>query len=183
MITHILCLTLDISNFSVQLRSFKALGTSPIHNPFARLLIGSLSFWRSATHVRQISLQLEISTGPDILYIGSLICCHSFHVTDYLGIRISWLNYTSFKFCNWDLYTNKPHTAYADSICDLESTELEKSLIISAICSKHGGLGRNLGFNFAVVVFIWFLSCHAFWHCLFELIWFTAQRINRHKDN
>ena len=126
---------------------------------------------------------MEISTGPDILHIGALICCRSFRVTDCLEIRISQLNCTSSKFCNWDLNTNKPHIAHADSICDLGSTELEKSLMISAICLEHGGLGGKLSSDFAVVVLILFLSCHAFWCCLFELIWFTAQKNNRHKDN
>ena len=115
---HKLCLTRDISIFSVQLRSLRTSGTSPIQRPLAKALIGSLLTVSSEAQSEQTLLLSGSRTGPDNGEIGSLELRRSFLV---VGIEeeqmsTSRLRLRSSSFCKDFLNVNKPHTLQASSI-------------------------------------------------------------------
>ena len=115
---HKLCLTRDISIFSIQLRSLRTSGTSPIQRPLAKALIGSLPTVSSEAQSEQTLLLSGSRTGPDNGEIGSLELRRSFLV---VGIEedqmsTSRLRLRSSSFCKDFLNVNKPHTLQASSI-------------------------------------------------------------------
>ena len=157
---QMLCFTRDISSLSVQLRSCNSGGTSPNHNPLARLSVGILPCLKSFKHEQQISVQLGSRTGPGISVIESSEERRSVLVTGPSGIKGSMSISHSCIDCSWSLSVRSPHTAQADSKKFSIWMSLAKSDIIS--CSRlcvNGEGGKLTGSLRAEVAFLIRCSC------------------------